>query len=129
MAGAQRQLAESWVLLGDPFIPVPGSSHVADTGDVVPNYRNTLGQNYPNPFNPLTTVEYSLKTRGPVSLKVYDVTGRLVRTLAEEIQEAGSHKVTWDGKDSSGRKVASGVYFCRFKAGESSSVNKMVLLK
>ena len=70
--------------------------------------------NYPNPFNPVTVVPYSLPEASLVTMKVYDVNGRLVRTLLENVgQSAGFYRVTWDGLDAQNRSVGSGVYVCR----------------
>ena len=94
-----------------------------------PQSRFSLLQNHPNPFNPSTTISFSLRERGAVSLAVYDVAGRLVRVLIDGVKEAGSHDVAWNGKDSAGRGVASGVYFYRLEAGEFIETRKMVLLR
>ncbi len=88
-----------------------------------------LWQNYPNPFNPATTIRFELPEDGRVVLRVYNVSGRQVRTLVERPYEAGYHSVVWDGRDDEGRQVASGVYFCKIKAGEYEQMKKMVLLK
>ncbi|HEX5133477.1 MAG TPA: FlgD immunoglobulin-like domain containing protein [Candidatus Krumholzibacteria bacterium] len=86
-------------------------------------------RSYPNPFNPATTVEYRTVTRQNVALHVYDVGGRLVRTLVDGTVPAGTHQVRWDGTDSLGRAVASGVYYCRLEAGSVRTTTRMVLLK
>jgi hypothetical protein len=88
-----------------------------------------LEQNFPNPFNPGTTIRFSVERRGRVGLRVYDVRGRLVRTLVDEERAGGAHVTTWDGRDHQGRRVASGVYFCRLQAGHEAEVRKMVLLR
>ena len=88
-----------------------------------------LGQNYPNPFNPATTIQYSLPEAGPVSLKVYDMAGQVVRHLVNQQQGAGSHQVEWDGLDASGAPTANGVYFYELKAGDYRALRKMLLLK
>lgn len=94
-----------------------------------PQPKQVLSQNFPNPFNPNTTISFSLKNRGHASLAVYDVTGRLVRVLLDEMIEAGPHDVTWDGRNRDGSAVASGVYFYRLEAGEFAETRKMVLLR
>jgi hypothetical protein len=88
-----------------------------------------LEQNYPNPFNPSTTIAYNLPGPSIVELRVYDVSGRLVRTLQNGIAGEDRHEVVWDGRDDSGRAVASGVYFYRLVAGTHSETRKMLLLK
>ena len=89
----------------------------------------SLSQNYPNPFNPKTEISFSVWKRGPVSLAVYDIFGQKVEVLVDAVLPAGSYEIRWDGTDSEGRKLASGVYFCRLTAGGNSSTSKMILLK
>ncbi|MEA1997591.1 MAG: FlgD immunoglobulin-like domain containing protein, partial [Gemmatimonadota bacterium] len=91
----------------------------------------SLAQNAPNPFNPATTISYTVPegSTGQVTLTVYDTRGRLVRTLVSESREAGAYSVFWDGTDEGGRRVASGLYFYRMRAGDFSKIRKMVLLK
>jgi hypothetical protein len=88
-----------------------------------------LGQNYPNPFNPVTTIEYETMAHTRVSLRVYNVSGALVRTLVDQDLPAGAHRVTWDGVSDTGQAVASGVYYCRLSAGDTREARRMVLLK
>jgi len=94
-----------------------------------PAFKNELSQNYPNPFNPQTTIAFSLKERGNVSLKVYNVSGELVRTLMNENQDKGAHTKVWDGRNDSGQPVSSGVYFYKLVTNNFSQTKKMVLLK
>lgn len=84
----------------------------------------------PNPFNPMTTIRFELPQDGRVSLEVYDVAGKLIRTLvaAEEVR-AGAHRVVWNGRDEAGHSAAAGVYFARLRAGESVQTQRMTLLK
>jgi hypothetical protein len=84
---------------------------------------------FPNPFNPSVKVNYDLPERMDVSMIVYDIAGREVARLAQGEQAAGHHQVQWNGEDSSGNLVSTGVYFCRLKAGEISQTMKMVYLK
>ncbi len=72
----------------------------------------------PNPFNPATTIAFELAAPGQVSITVYDVSGRMIRSLVDGHLPAGMHEVTWNGRDRSGATVASGVYFYRLMAGE-----------
>jgi len=101
---------------------------VDTTADEIPAVTALAGV-YPNPFNPVTRVVFSLKKKGHVSLRVYDVSGRLVRVLADEVREAGSYEVVWDGTNDGGRKTVSGIYFCRMEAGDYERTLKMVLLR
>jgi flagellar hook assembly protein FlgD len=88
-----------------------------------------LAQNYPNPLNPMTRLEYGLAAPARVSLRVYDASGRLVRALVEADRAAGRHAELWDGRDASGRLVASGIYFYRIEAGAFSETRKSVLAR
>ncbi|HPN41056.1 MAG TPA: T9SS type A sorting domain-containing protein [Candidatus Cloacimonadota bacterium] len=83
----------------------------------------------PNPFNPSTLVPYSLPESGPATIKVYDLRGRKVATLLDEYVTAGKHSVIWNGKDSAGTDVASGVYIMRLEAGEKQHTRKVTLMK
>jgi hypothetical protein len=88
-----------------------------------------LNANYPNPFNPTTNISFALPVDSRVSLKIYNVAGQLVRTLVNETMAAGIHTVTWDGANSNGEKVASGIYFYKINAGDFSKTMKMVMTK
>jgi hypothetical protein len=91
--------------------------------------RLTLYPSSPNPFRDAATIAYALPARARVTVAIYDIAGRLVRQVADGAVEAGPHAVQWDGRDSSGRPVASGVYFCRIDAGGASETQRVVLLK
>jgi hypothetical protein len=93
--------------------------------------HTALMQNYPNPFNPSTTIRYSIAAQGRVTLKIYGVTGALVRVLADEVQtpRAEGYEAAWDGRNDDGASVASGVYFYRLKAGGEVLTRKALLLK
>ncbi|MEA2062789.1 MAG: FlgD immunoglobulin-like domain containing protein, partial [Gemmatimonadota bacterium] len=92
----------------------------------------TLEQNSPNPFNPSTTIGFSVPASHEIQtvrLFVYDIRGRLVRTLVDGVREPGCYTAYWDGTDAAHRQVASGVYFYRIQAGRFTQTRKMVLLK
>jgi hypothetical protein len=91
--------------------------------------RSYLSQNFPNPFNPTTRIAFGLSAPGHVSLRIYDVAGRLVRILAEDNRSAANYAEVWDGKDASGRAVASGIYFYRLTAGSFEQTRKMALTR
>ena len=83
-----------------------------------------LHQNYPNPFNPRTTISYDVPLAVHVSVKVYDVFGREVATLVDDVQEPGTHSVDWDATN-----MASGVYFYKLQAGDFIATKKLTILK
>ena len=88
-----------------------------------------LDQNYPNPFNAGTVISYVLAGDGHTTLQVFDVLGRTVATLVDEMQPMGRHRLSWDGRDARGLPVASGVYFYRLTAGQDIESRTMILLK
>ncbi len=101
---------------------------VSNPNEVVPVVTELKG-NYPNPFNPTTTIQFSVKDSGPVSIDVYNVLGQKVRTLVNGQLNAGNHSITWNGRDDRNRNVASGIYFYRMRAGSYSQTKKMVMMK
>ncbi|MFC1608043.1 FlgD immunoglobulin-like domain containing protein [Candidatus Latescibacterota bacterium] len=84
---------------------------------------------YPNPFNPHTTIDYSLQENAHIRLAVYDTQGKRVRVLEDGYRNSGYHSSQWDGRDESGKPVASGFYFYRFETGKHMMLGKMVLMK
>ena len=112
--------------LGEPYSPlspVPGE-------ETVPGVTAVLGQNFPNPFNPVTTISFSLAAAGPVQLRVYDLSGRLVRTLVDDGNlTAGDHEAVWDGQDQKGRTAAAGVYFYNLETEGFSHTRRMTMVK
>ncbi len=88
-----------------------------------------LEQNFPNPFNPTTTIRFALDAKDHVLLTVFDVEGRRVATLADEVRSPGPHEVTWNGRNQAGHRVSTGIYFYRLQAGERRLTRKMILLK
>ncbi|MGE5456838.1 MAG: T9SS type A sorting domain-containing protein, partial [Methanococcaceae archaeon] len=101
-----------------------GTSHkmVFANADILKTYY--MFQNYPNPFNPSTKIRYSIPEESHVSIKVYNILGKLVRELVNEIKPAGDHEVIFKDND-----LASGTYIYSIKAGNFSSTRKMILLK
>jgi len=83
----------------------------------------------PNPFHPRTTLRYAVPARGEVTLRVFDAAGRSVRTLVQDVREAGRYETAWDGRDEAGRAVASGTYYARLTAGGRESARTLVLLR
>ncbi len=84
---------------------------------------------YPNPFNPETTIQFSLAGDSPVELSIYDIRGRKVRTVVNEVMQMGEHRVAWDGTSDSGKNVASGIYLIRLNAEDQTTTCKSLLLK
>lgn len=97
--------------------------------DVPEIARFGLMQNHPNPFNPLTNIEFSLSEDARVTLRIYDVTGKVVKTLVAATLPVGKHGVAWGGEDESGKAAASGVYVCKLEANGKADMRKIVLLR
>lgn len=118
------------------FILMLDDLMVTNLGGVVHNESNptitesvTLKANYPNPFNPETTISFDLKSPGEVNLDVFNLKGQKVATLVQGNVPSGSHNVVWNGTDSNGKAVASGVYFYKLQSGTYTLSKKMVLMK
>ena len=106
-------LVKSSLGISEPFIPE----------------EFALYQNYPNPFNPITTITYDIPEGTIINLTIYDVMGRVVKTLVNEWNEPGRKAVTWNGKDEIGIPSTSGVYIYRINTGGFNEVKKLILLK
>ena len=108
-----------------------GAFEYSDVVEIEVNTPNkySLEQNYPNPFNPVTTISYSIKEKGLVTLKVFDILGKEVATLVNEDQIAGTYKITFEIHSVEVRNLASGIYFYTLKAADFVSTKKMILLK
>ena len=107
-----------------------GTASVLNEGAIVTSL--SLTQNYPNPFNPSTTISYNVDISGMVTLKVYDVMGRLVRTLVDGYKISGyesGYSVVWDGKDQQGQQVSAGLYIYSLQTPTGIKTKKMVLMK
>ena len=123
---------------GDPELTDPDGSR-SDMGaacynghvSVVTDHPLTfsLSQNRPNPFNPVTMIPYTVAQAGPVTLSVYNLQGQLVKTLVQETVQPGTHYTAWDGRDFTGRTVASGMYLYRINAPEGVKTQRMVLVR
>ena len=105
------------------FAMYPGMTEISGDDDPLPKEFETIA-NYPNPFNGATIIRLSLEAEPDQNIEIYDITGRLVRTLAV----GGMTQVSWDGTDQSGRDVAAGIYFAKLSPGQAR-VRKMVYLK
>ncbi len=116
------------LLIDDFKIISTGGSVGGNDPVAVINHSILLG-NYPNPFNPETSIRFNLKERGKVSVNIYNVRGQRVTTLLDDIRDPGIQSILWNGKDSTGHPVASGVYFYHMQAGNYTQTRKMVLLK
>jgi len=127
---------DGWILKHIHQIP-PVGTEGNDPGSPPVPLAFTLSQNHPNPFNPNTTISYTVGAENSVpkkeplgvKLSIFDTRGRLVAQLVDEIQDPGYYRVTWDGRNTTGNAVSSGIYFYLLEAGEHRITRKMVLLK
>jgi hypothetical protein len=105
-------------------------SDLTGDDDSGPPIKTMLNGSYPNPFNPSTTIKYSVAKDTKVTMVIFDVAGRRVRTLlSSEFRETGVYTETWDGKNDNGKSLASGVYFCRFIAAGQIEARKLIMLR
>lgn len=138
----QIRFTASRDIRGEVTAPISVKSLLLNEFDATELVQNSLGkivgkpttysleQNYPNPFNPSTVIEYQVPDDGDmVTLQIFDLAGRHIRTLVNEPKDAGTYKVFWDGSDAVGRRVASGMYVYRMKSGSFVSVKKMIMIK
>ncbi len=98
------------------------------TETAVPGSFALIG-NYPNPFNANTEIRLQLAEAGPVALDIYDVQGRLVRSLWSGLLAAGAHQLSWDGRDQAGRAAATGIFLYRLQSAGQAETRKMLLLR
>ena len=97
---------------------------------IVPE-RFDLKPNYPNPFNQMTTIVYDIPENEPipVTMKIYNIRGQLIKVLVDDIKEAGRYAVQWDGRDENISEMASGIFFCVLKAGKHTDIIKLTLIR
>lgn len=108
---------------GEPIPDDPMSHNPARTG-------NFLGDPCPNPFNPGTTINFGLKEPAQVTLMIYNMNGAVIKSLYKnEMFEAGTFTLQWDGTNDRGAPVSSGIYFLRLKAGSYSETKRLILLR
>lgn len=96
---------------------------LGSTGKVI------LHQNYPNPLSQRTVIGYQILSPGHVTLKIYDISGRLIKTLVNREQDVGYHKAYWNGKDELGQNVANGIYFYHLEVNECKQIKKMMVIR
>ncbi len=103
--------------------------YVSIDSDVHPIQSFMLEQNFPNPFNPNTTIRYYIPETSRVTLSIYDIMGRTIRTLVNTDLPVGVYEYRWNGTDEAGNAINTGVYFCRLKAGEYTHTIKLAFIK
>jgi hypothetical protein len=126
--GDRVQISERWEDSSgiQSFILTEGQPKKAS--EIMPR-RFSLHQNYPNPFNSQTTINFDLPVKGEAELIIYNILGQKVVTLIKEPMAAGSHNTIWDGRNSAGEAVSSGIYFAVLRVGWQRDFKKLLLLK
>ena len=109
-------------MLNGVKLPLPHSAPALPT-------KYNLYQNYPNPFNPTTEIRFDLPENAPVELKIFNTLGQHVMTLINEVRQAGSYTVKWDGKNADGLPVSTGMYIYQLKASNFTDTKKMLMMK
>ncbi len=113
-------------------IPVEIAKTITATDEKTIPQNFSLAQNHPNPFNPTTGIQFTVASEQspvPITLKIYNVRGQLVRTLVDEPKMSGTYEVMWNGRGNQGEEVASGVYLYELKIGDYTETKKMILVK
>jgi hypothetical protein len=118
---------ESWY--SKEIQAIPGASEVTDASLNEPLNLSALYQNYPNPFNQNTHIRYTIPRDGHVRLKIYNLMGQEVVTLVDAYLPAGAFMATWNGRNSRGKEVSTGMYVCRMETGDRRQTRKLLLLK
>ncbi len=132
--GYEEELVASSVVLNDEvveytiYLEGEGPKLSLDDPSTMP-MTFALHQNYPNPFNPTTTISYDLPEQSHITLDIYDLLGKRIKTLVHQSQDAGRQIVMWDGTDDVRRQVSAGVYLYRIQTGEFTQTRKMLILK
>jgi len=125
---------EITITSNDQYNPVYAIAVTLQTSSSNPNdglipALTALEGNYPNPFNPETAIRFSLKEAAPVRINIFNIKGQLVQSLVNSDLQAGYHKVVWNGKDSRGNRVSSGIYMYRMETPKYTKTMKMMLMK
>jgi hypothetical protein len=134
-AGGAVRPEGSWTLNRVHYLKIPASTIPCQVVGVEEEDSRgfpkhfMLSQNTPNPVGSATTIAYTLPQKSDVSLMLYDITGREVKSLLKGEMEAGYHSLRWDGKDEDGKTVSSGIYFYRISSGNFTQTRKMVVLR
>jgi hypothetical protein len=124
LAGVSRPQGSGWDIGAYEYVDLTGMKERMNTPSVF-----SLYQNYPNPFNPSTKIIFFVTTKSNIKLVIYDLLGRQIRTLVDRIVAAGPQSVSWDGRDTQGKTVSSGVYFYSVEHSGQRITKQMVLIK
>ena len=136
-ASSEYTVLRDYIIKNSP-IDHPGGNRVRDVALTQVSYDDNsdqlplkyfIDQNYPNPFNPTTTIDYVNPIPGNVRISIFNTLGQEISVLTNKFHDTGNYSVIWNGKDKTGNKVSSGVYFYRLKAGKAIMARKMIMSK
>ena len=119
--------SETWVAFDTPTPGLTNGELSLEQNTLPSSFA--LDQNYPNPFNPETKITFTLPEDSKTSLVVYDLLGTEIKTLINNVRQAGAHTISWNGADNQGNLVSGGVYLYRIKSGKFTLTKKMLFLK
>ena len=130
----KRIFTQNILTYGSWANPIKAADVITDVGEYKNERNETMGEirltrNYPNPFNPSTKIEYSLPKAGNVKIEIYNSLGQLVNVLENSFRNAGKYNLVWNGNNSIGNPVSSGIYFYRMSTEGFTLVKKMVLMR
>jgi hypothetical protein len=127
---SQELIGQNDIEYKDGYVLIQCPDDVTDREENISAIPKTyeLSQNYPNPFNPVTEISFALPQESEVNLTIYNIKGQIVNKLVNERLKPGRYKVRWEGTDSAGNRVASGIYFYRINAGKYSETKKMIMV-
>ena len=112
-----------------PMIEIPVYFEVDIASGITDNNLSEFNlKNYPNPFSGFTTIQFDLQKTQKVKMEIYNNSGQLVASLEDDLLNAGHYQYTWDGKDTNGNKLNSGIYFFRIKSAEADQVHKLIMM-
>lgn len=135
IAGTEGMISFEYYITGDDLTDPIVLPFTFRTANFVSNDNSVeapvdiLLSNYPNPFNPETTISFNLAKSGNVELAIYNIIGQKVTTLVNDYRASGNHNVVWNGKNSNGNSLASGIYLYKITSGKQTQINKMILMK
>jgi len=120
---------DEWIMIGGIGVLIEETFSSVGDSQQLGTEHSILRANAPNPFNPSTAIEYEMPKADRIELQIYDLSGRVVRTLVEGQQAAGIHRVNWDGRDDESRPVPAGKYYYQIRMGDRVDSRGMVLIR
>ncbi len=123
-----RDIGDAYITFGRVMVFTGDNVSIANANALIPNQFKVYDA-YPNPFNPVTTLRYQLPEANMVTVTIYDMVGREVKTLLNQQQTTGLHGIQWNGTNNLGNTVSAGIYLYQVQSGPYNQINKMILLK